>query len=334
MLCDLSVSPQQYDFNYLIQQDPDWKTEKDIIRVLKKLGHNIKILVLYNNLEKLIQEIKEFKPDVVFNLTESFRNERALSSQLLGVLDLLSVPYTGATPQTLMLCNNKGMTKKMLLHHHIKTPQFKISYIKKPLRSLKSFPYPAIVKPLRAEGSEGISQSSFVRSEKECLERIQFLHTHLKMHALIEEYIDGREFYISVMGQPYYEVFSIREMTFRNIPPGDPKIATYHAKFSKEYRDKWGIRSEKARGLPESIQEEIKKIGKKVCEALQIDSYVRQDMRMTESHEIYVLEVNPNPDIAQWEDFAWSADNEGIKYPELIDRIISQGLLRTFPGKI
>ncbi|MBI2027796.1 MAG: ATP-grasp domain-containing protein [Deltaproteobacteria bacterium] len=329
VITDLSSAPS-LDFNLEseLKTNPDWKVEHDVLKALHKLEHETKLLLLFNDLTILLKEVSKFKPDVVFNLTETFRDNRELASPLTGVLDLLGIAYTGASAQTLSLCNNKALTKKLLLYHGIGTPHFKIASLRRELSDLKNFPYPAFVKPICQEGSEGIAQSSIVKSFEDCVRRVKFVHKKFQTDALVEQYIEGREFYLSMLANKEWEVLAAREMRFEKVPIGSPKIATHHAKFDEDYQKKWGIRSVKPSHMAEDLIQYLRSLGIKIGQALNLDGYVRMDLRVTSDQKVYVLEVNPNPSLAKDEDFALSASDEGYSYEELIQHILDRALLK------
>jgi D-alanine-D-alanine ligase len=191
-----------------------------------------------------------------------------------------------------------------------------------PLRRLKRFNFPAFVKPRYEESSDGISKASFARDEREAVERAQFIHQKFNCDALIEEYIEGRELYISVLGNRHLTVFPPREVFFDNMPVDVPRFATYHAKWNDTYRRKWGITNGPARELPPEIEKELRKLARNVYGWLKIRGCGRLDVRLTPKGELFVIEANPNPALAQDEDFAQSAVAAGVKYDALLTAIL------------
>jgi D-alanine-D-alanine ligase len=186
--------------------------------------------------------------------------------------------------------------------------------------------FPILVKPLKEEASYGISQASFVETDDQFKERVQFIHTSHDCDVIAEEYIAGRELYVSVLGNHKLEVFPIRELVFKEVPPDEPKIATYKAKWDEEYRKKWGLQNQFADGLDPVLAKAIIQTCKRIYHLLTIDGYGRVDLRVTANNEIYFIEANPNPILAADEDFAQSALKAGLGYPQLIERIIRTGL--------
>ena len=325
LLFDLSVeiAPQDYD-NYW--SDPDWKTEKEVKKTLTDLGHQVIPFGIHDNIEPFLKLVREEKPDLVFNMSEAFSGNRKLEPNMTALLQLVGVPFTGAGPMSLQLCKDKGLTKVILDYHGVLTPKFVVAKKSRALPSLKKFQFPAFVKPLQLESSEGISQSSYVENEKEALARVEFIHEKYGVDALIEEFIDGREVYVSILGNEKLNVFPPRELFFKQIPQDEPKFATYRTKWDQAYRKKWGIDSGWAVNMNAVEEKKLQEVCKKIYRLLQIQGFGRIDLRIKENGDIYFIEANPNPSIAKREDYALSAGKAGMGYPELISKIISLSL--------
>src|SRR5262249_43989932 len=242
---------------------------------------------------------------------------------LPALLELMKVRYTGSGPDALLLCKDKALAKKVLAYHHVDVPGFVISHRTSPLRRLKGFTFPAFVKPCSEESSDGISKASFARDEREAIERAQFIHQKFDCDALIEEYIDGRELYISVLGNRRPTVFPPREVFFDNMPADVPRFATYHAKWNDVYRKRWGITNGPARNLPPEIDRDLRKLARNVYGWLKIRSCGRLDVRLTPKGELFVIEANPNPSLARDEDFAQSAAEVGMNYDAIVNAILA-----------
>jgi D-alanine-D-alanine ligase len=297
-------------------------TEADVMESLLRLGHSVETLAVFDNVTHIVEKLKTCVPDVVFNLSESFHHDRAHEPNIPALLELMKVRYTGSGPDALLLCKDKAITKKVLAYHHVRVPGFVISHRMSPLRRLKRFRFPAFVKPRYEESSDGISKASFARDEGEAIERAQFIHQKFDCDALIEEYIEGRELYISVLGSRRPVVFPPREVFFDNMPPDVPRFATYHAKWNDAYRKKWGITNGAARELPCEVQKDLRKLARNVYGWLKIRGCGRLDVRLTPDGELFAIEANPNPSLAQDEDFAQSAAASGMSYDALITAIL------------
>ncbi len=324
LLFDLSVKISQDQYaDYW--NTPDWKTEKDVKKALIKLGHQVIPYGIHDDIVPFIELVKNQKPDLVFNMSEAFSGKRDFEPNMTALMQLVGVPFTGAGPMSLQLCKDKGLTKVILNYHQIKTPQFLVIKKSKSIQSLKKFIYPAIIKPLQLESSEGISQVSYVENEKEAIARIKFIHDKYSVDAIIEEFIDGREVYVSVLGNDKLNVFPPREMFFKQIPEDEPKFATYKSKWDQDYRKKWGIDSGWAASMPEATQKKLFDVCKKIYRVLGIQGFGRIDLRIKDD-EIYFIEANPNPSIAKKEDYALSAHKGGVEYEDLIAKIVSLSL--------
>ena len=306
----------------VLQEKEDKQTEADVLSCLERLGHEVQTLPVFNDVVSIIEKLKEFAPDVVFNLTESFHHNRAHEPNIPALLELMRVRYTGAKPDGLILCKDKALAKKVLLYHRLRVPHFVISPESRPLKRLKRFVFPAFVKPVGEESSDGIAKASFAKSEEEALERAHFIHEKFQCDALIEEYIEGRELYLSVMGNRRLTVFPPREIFFEQMPEDEPKFATFKAKWDDAYRKKWGIKNGPARELPEGLQERLTRQARKVYRALKIRGLGRIDVRLTGSGEIVIIEANPNPSLAREEDFAQAAASSGMEYDQLIQKLL------------
>lgn len=304
----------------------DWKTEANVLAALPELGHTVEHLAIFDDLNLLRQKMDVFQPDLIFNLADQFKNNRAFDQNIVSFLELHGVPFTGCGSTGLTLCKQKGISKKILSYHRIHVPQFTVIPRGKRSARPKRLKFPLLVKPLKEEASYGISQASFVETDEQFKERVQFIHASHDCDVIAEEYIAGRELYVSLLGNHKLEVFPIRELVFKEVPPEEPKIATYRAKWDEEYRKRWGLQNQFAEGLDPAHARNIVQTCKRSYRLLTIDGYARVDLRVTPANEIYFIEANPNPILAADEDFAQSALKAGLAYPRLIERIIRTGL--------
>jgi D-alanine-D-alanine ligase len=310
-----------YDFRKEFS-DFDWDAEREVYKALLACGYQVKTLGLYNDISFLLEEIVEFKPDVIFNLVEVFNQKSYLDKNVASVLEMLQIPYTGASPRSLLVCCDKGLTKTILNFHKIKVPQFHTFYRRRKVWLPKRMNSPLIVKPLSDEASRGLSQASLVEDEKGLVERVKFIHESIGDDAIIEEYIEGREFYVSVIGTYRLKVLPLRELTFGKLPEDEPKIATYRAKWDYDYRKRWQLKNIFANNLASDLRKKIEKVCKRAYRALNMKSYARFDIRVTEGGNIYILEANANPSLDPDDELAESAKKGGIKYKDLIEKIV------------
>ncbi len=303
----------------------DWKTEANILAALRELGHTTEYLVIHDNLDALRQKLLTFEADVIFNLADEFRNNRAFDQNIVSFLEMHGIRFTGCGSTGLTLCKHKGISKKILGYHRVRVPAFTIIPRGKRIGRPRQLKFPILIKPLKEEASYGISQASFVENDEQFKERAQFIHDKLEQDAIAEEYIEGRELYVSVLGNHRLQVFPIRELVFKEVPPDEPKIATYRAKWDEEYRKRWGLQNQFADALDPAVLRHIERTCKHIYRLLTIDGYARIDLRMTANNELYFIEANPNPILAGDEDFAQSALKAGLSYPQLVEHILRLG---------
>jgi D-alanine-D-alanine ligase len=304
----------------------DWKTEANVLAALGALGYTAEHLAIFDDLDLLRQKLENFAPDVLFNLVEEFKNNPGFDQNIVSLLEMQGVPFTGCGATGLTLCKHKGISKKILSYHRIHVPNFVVIPRGQRIARPKRLKFPILVKPLKEEASYGISQASFVETDEQFRERVAFIHEKYDGGVIAEEYIVGRELYVSLMGNLRLSVFPIRELVFREVPPDEPKIATYRAKWDEEYRKRWGLKNQFAEGLDPALVAHIEQTCKRIYRLLTIDGYARIDLRLTAANEVYFIEANPNPILAEDEDFALSAGKAGVPYPQLIDRIIRHGM--------
>jgi D-alanine-D-alanine ligase len=304
----------------------DWKTEANVMAALGALGYTAEHLAIFDDLDLLRQKLENFAPDVLFNLVEQFKNNPGFDQNIVSFLEMQSLPFTGCGSTGLTLCKHKGISKKILGYHRIHVPNFVVIPRGQRIARPKQLKFPIVVKPVKDEASYGISQASFVETEEQLRERVAFIHEKHDADVIAEEYITGRELYVSLMGNLRLTVFPIRELVFGEVPPNEPKIATYRAKWDEEYRKRWGLQNQFADGLDPALVAHIEQTCKRIYSLLTIDGYARIDLRLTDANEVYFIEANPNPILADDEDFALSAGKAGLPYPQLIDRIIRHGM--------
>jgi len=328
VIFDYPNPPPQDGWESVIELD-GWKCERSVHHALVGLGHTVRLLGIHDRIDPLVEEIREHPPDVVFNLAEAFANNREHEANLVGLLELLKLPYTGCRPASLTICRHKAFTKRILTPHRIRVPASILILRGQRRRSVKSLRFPVIVKPLGLEGSDGIAQRAFAETPEACLERVQFLHENLGTDALVEEYIEGRELYSGVLGNDRLRVLPLREMVFDNFPEERPRFATFKAKWDDAFRTRWGIKNTFATPLANGLEPRIGRISRTAFRALQLEGYARVDLRLTAQNEIYVIEVNPNPSLAEDDEIALAADRAGIAYPQLVQQILSYGVARS-----
>jgi len=303
-----------------------WRTEYDVITTLKALGHEVQPLGVHDDLGDIRRAATEWKPHIAFNLLEGFDDITIFDQNVVSHLELLKLAYTGCNPRGLLLARDKSLSKKLLAYHRIPVPEFEVFRIGRPIRRSKRLAFPLIVKSLTQEASIGISQASVVDSDEKLKERVTFIHESIGTAAIAEQYIEGRELYVGILGNQALQALPVWELFFMNMPPDAKRIATDRVKWSVKYQKKYGIDSGPAKELPDALTANIQHICKRAYRALELSAYARVDMRLDDAGRVWVLEANPNPQIAKGEDFAASAEKVGIAYEALLQRIVNLGL--------
>jgi D-alanine-D-alanine ligase len=243
----------------------------------------------------------------------------------VSYLELLGLPYTGCNPRGLILARDKALSKKLLAYHRIRVPEFTVVRPGRKVSLPKRLTFPLIVKSLFFEASTGISQASVVENHDQLAKRATFIHEKLGTAAIVEQFIDGRELYVGVIGNERLDVLPPWEMSFAQMPDNRWKIATERVKWSTQYQKKNGIMTGRAK-LDAPTIERMQRMAKRAYRALDLSGYARIDVRMDDQGRIFVLEANPNPNMAYGEDFSESAEAHGVTYERLLDRIIALGL--------
>jgi D-alanine-D-alanine ligase len=310
------------------EENAEWKTEFDVLSTLRAIGHEVMPLGIHDDLGVIRKAIDEWKPHVAFNLLEDFDGVPVFDMNVVSYLEVLRIPYTGCNPRGLMLARDKALSKKILAYHRIAVPEFAVFPIGRVVRPSKRLTFPLIVKSLTKEASEGISQASVVDDVDKLAERVKFIHRNLGTDAIVERYVDGRELYVGVMGNQRLRVLPVWEMLFTNMPPQVRRIATNRVKWSHAYQQKHGITSEAAKDLPPAVMENIAHLCRRIYRTLSLTGYARLDFRLGADGRMYVLEANPNPQLANGEDFADSAARAGMSYGDLLQAIINLALAR------
>jgi D-alanine-D-alanine ligase len=303
-----------------------WKMEFDVKHTLEYMGHEVRALGLGGDLTPIKQAITDWKPHIVFNLMESFEGISMFDQNVVSYLELLRVPYTGCNPRGLILARDKALSKTLLAYHRIPVPEFAVFRVGRAVQRPKRLKFPLIVKSLTQESSIGISQASVVEDDAKLRERVRFIHHSIGTDAIVERYIEGRELYVGVLGNLKLQVFPVWELKFKRLAEDNWPIATERVKWSDTYQKKHGITSGLARDLPEDLLQSVQKMSKRVYRTLDLSGYARIDLRLADDGKVYVLEANPNPQLAYGEDFAESAERAGVSYEALLQRIMTTGV--------
>jgi D-alanine-D-alanine ligase len=308
------------------------KAEYDIVQCLRKLGHEPRALGVQDEFLPIRDAVEEFKPDVVFNLLEEFHSNMLFDQNVVSLLELLRVPYTGCNPRGLVLARSKSLGKKLLAYHRIPVPDFLVIPRGHRTRRPKKLEFPLIVKSLLEHSSFGIAQASLVKDDEELAERVAFVHDSVGTDAIAEQFIEGREIYVGVLGNDRLVALPPIELVFEKMPANAPLIATAKVKHDVAYQQKRGIALKGAEGIGPDVMERIARLAKRIYKTLELEGYARIDFRLSASNIPYFLDANPNPDISDGEELASAAALIGMSYGDLISRILSLAMKRGASG--
>ena len=292
----------------------EWRTEYDVISHLKADGHEVRPLGLSDSLSDLRREIIEWKPHIVFNLLEEFDGIVTYDQHVVAFLELMHQPYTGCNPRGMLLSRDKVLSKQLLSYHRVPTPQFMVFIRDRKPVVPKKLRFPLFVKSSTEDASLGIAHASVVADQRQLTERIAFIHEQTHSDALVEEYIEGRELYVGVIGNDRLKVLPVWEMTFGSLPENLPAIATRKVKWDRGYQQRYGITTAAAHNLPDDTVARLERLSKRIFRALHLTGYARMDFRLRADGELFVLEANANPNISAG-DQALRADVSGVLTP-------------------
>jgi D-alanine-D-alanine ligase len=302
------------------------RTEYDVYSTLYNLCHKVRVLGIGDRVSDLRETIRDWKPHLAFNLLEEFGGIAAYDQHAVAYLEMIRQRYTGCNPRGLMLSRDKVLTKQVLAWHRIATPAFHLFPLGRRFLEPRKLRFPLFVKSATEDASLGISQASIVDDMASLRERVTFIHEQVQSDALVEEYIDGRELYIAVLGNSRLTTLPVWELNFGTLAKVQSGIATRRMKLDTRYQEKHGITTGQVQDLDDAAVERLVKLAKRIYRALHLSGYARLDFRMRPDGSVFLLEANANPELARGEDFAESAKAIGIDYESLISRIVNLGL--------
>jgi D-alanine-D-alanine ligase len=311
---------------YTDKEIDEFKTEYDVMAFLEEAGHEVRALGLGDELTELRTAITEWRPDIAFNLLEEFQGIVTYDQYVVAFLELMKQPYTGCNPRGMMLSRDKVLSKQILAYHRIPTPRFAVFPKGQRYRVPRRLQFPLFVKSATEDASLGIAQASIVSDPARLKERIEFIHEQTNSDALVEEYIEGRELYVGVIGNQRLKTLPVWEMDFGTMHEAMEGIATRKVKWDRNFQKKHGIKTDLATALPEGMGPHLDRLSKRIFRALHLSGYARMDFRMRPDGSVFVLEANANPNLSYGEDFAESAESAGISYADLLARLIRLGL--------
>lgn len=309
-------------------EDPVLANIEDALRAN---GHEPSRIAVDDDVEAVTRELKAGTPELVFNLAESFGGISSLESNVAALLNLLGLRYTGSSPAGLLLAGDKVLTKKILRFHDIRSAEFATMY-RGALDTVGDLKFPLIVKPPQEDASLGISRKSIVRDVRELFEQLGELHAEYQAPVLVEQFIEGREFYVGVLGNVTAEALPPIELDFSKMPAGKPHIASWEAKWGDDGAGSGeefaGTESIIPENLDAGLVERMQTAAVESFHALRLRDYARIDLRVTAEGEVYVIEVNPNCYLEAKSEFARAAAHSGLAYDALIARIVDLAAAR------
>ncbi len=327
------VDPKSLDFKpeYDIHVATVMEEYEAIADALRSEGFLPSILNINDDLSKLVMLLRDDPPDAVFNLIEYFKEDPRLESMVAGLYDLYGVPYTGAPPFALALCQRKGLTKQVLLANGVQTPRYHLLF-KPKLPKRHGLRYPLIVKPAREDASTGVEKTSVVYEQTQLLERIAYTFEHFSQPILVEEFIEGRELHIAILGNDPPKVLPILEYDFSKLPPEYPRIISYTAKWEPLEEEFHRVHTICPAKLPKRVEAQVREQAVAAYTVTNCRDYARIDMRLSKENKVYVLEVNPNPDLTEGVSYMESAEKEGLSFSQTLKKIVEMALNRPKQG--
>ncbi len=310
---------------YSEKEIDEWRTEYDVVTALRAGGHEVQTLGVLDSLTELRTALMEWQPEVVFNLLEEFNGIVTYDQHVVAFLELMRAPYTGCNPRGLLLSRDKVLCKQLLAFHRIPTPQFAVFRRGARFALPRRLRPPLFVKSATEDASLGIAQASVVEDLPRLRERVQFMHEQIGSDALVEEYIEGRELYVGVLGNQRLTRLPVWEMRFGSLPDSLPAIATRKVKWDRAYQRRYEITTRAAEELPAQVLQYLDRLSRRIYRALHLSGYARIDFRVRADGSVFMLEANANPNLTRAEDFAESARAAGIEYPALLERIMALG---------
>jgi D-alanine-D-alanine ligase len=332
VLVDPALVPPDSSKGHTVEEINEWKTEYDVVSTLRAAGHEVRPFGVEDELKAVRDEIENFKPDVVFTLLEDFHGKVIYDQNVASFLELMQVPHTGCNPRGLILARGKDLSKTLVHYRRIATPAFAVYPKRRKVKRPARLALPLIVKSLSEDSSLGISQASVVDTDEKLVERVAFIHERIGTAAIVEQYIEGREIYVGVLGNERLRVLPVWELKFGSLAEGAWPIATEKVKHDPSYQERVGIVDGPAKDLAPELYSRIQRTAKRVYRALDLDGYARIDFRLSADGTVYFIEANPNPEIAKSQEFATAAQHDGLAYPDLLQRILALGISRAKAG--
>jgi len=300
---------------------------KIITARLKEAGYNAYSLNIADDIRLLIKNLTKNKPDVIFNFVELYKENPRYEMNVVSVFELFKIPYTGAPPITLANCQNKALAKRLIKKAGLSTPDF-IVCESLTVKSAANLKFPLIVKPAYEDASVGIDNGAIVNDVAQLRKRVAYVFDQFEQPALVEEFINGRELNVAVMGDEQIDALPISEIDFTRMPEHLHKIVSYQAKWDPHHEAYHKTIPVCPAELPKEIELQAKEMAMTAFRLLGCRDYARIDIRLSEENKLYILEVNPNPDLTEGAGFMRSAEAAGYSYVDTLIKIIEFALRR------
>src|ERR1035437_7048996 len=293
----------------------------EVAVALSEGGHKVSLIGINDDLRELMDKLDDKRPDLVFNLCERFADNDEDEMHVTAVLAMLGQPFTGTGPVGMALRQDKAITKKLFKFHGVSYPNF-ATFDKNNLEFAGKMRFPLFVKPLHGDTSLGIDDSSLITEYSKLIERIGFIQKHLNVPALVEEYIEGREFYVGILGNDAAEILPVMELDFAKLPDGPPRIYGHEAKSDTDSVQFGAVNAVVATELAPEVRARLTIAGREAAYALKVQDYARVDIRLSADGIPIVVEVNANPYLERTSAFALAALQAGMGYTTLVNRIV------------
>ena len=287
---------------------------------LNRVGFDTYTLNIFDDIQLMLNDFKKNRPDIIFNFVELYKDEPQFEMNIVGIYELLGIPYTGATAMALVNCQSKIFVKRMLTSKGINTPRFFIITEPKE-RYNHTLNYPLMVKPVLEDASVGIENESIVNNYKQLKERINYILKCFYQPALVEEFIDGRELNVAVLGDKKPRALPISEIDFSKMPENLYNIVSYQAKWDPNHESYHKTIPKCPARLSKKIETEVKNTAFAAFKIMGCRDYARVDMRLSKDNKLFVLEINPNPDLTDSAGFMRSANAAGLSYAQSLKKI-------------
>ena len=301
-----------------------------IAQALTEGGHRVSLIAINDDLRELLDKLDDKRPDLVFNVCERFADNDDYELHVTAVLAMLGQPFTGTGPGAMALRQDKAVTKKLLKFHDISYPNF-ATFDKHDLEFAGKMHFPLFVKPLHGDASFGIDDASVVNEYSKLIDKVSFIQTQLKVPALVEEYIEGREFYVGILGNDPIEVLPVMELDFSKLPSKYARIYGHEAKSEENSPQYQAVNAVVATELNPEVRARITQAGREAAYALKVQDYARVDIRLSPSGQPMVVEVNANPYLERTSAFALAALQAGMGHATLINKIVEAAWKRLEP---